>query len=67
MHHAGVGSSKQLIKYVNVPQIVALLVSNKIATLAELDTVYGLEDAYNMLEILIVSSHNEMILNKTEE
>jgi hypothetical protein len=34
-------------------------VSAKMATLTELQTVYGVEDAYNLLEILQVDIHNE--------
>jgi len=34
------------------------------ATLHELQAVYGLEDAYNMLEILSVNRHNEEVVNE---
>jgi hypothetical protein len=44
-----------------------MLVANKIATLRELDTVYGLEDAYDLIEIIVVDSHNKSILMKPEE
>jgi hypothetical protein len=30
-----------------------------LATLHELDTVYGIEDAYNLLEIIAVDNANE--------
>jgi hypothetical protein len=36
------------------------------ATLHELDTVYGLEDVYDMLEILSVDAHNQRELKKRE-
>lgn len=48
-----------LIDVVNVPGIVAALCHAKMATLNELQTVYGVEDAYDMLEIVAVNSHNE--------
>lgn len=35
------------------------MVSSKFATLIELQTVYGLEDAYNLAEILAVDGHNQ--------
>jgi 4-diphosphocytidyl-2C-methyl-D-erythritol kinase len=47
-----------------VPAIIGALVSNRAATLHELQTVYGLEDAYDMLEIIAVDNHNQMSLNK---
>jgi hypothetical protein len=34
------------------------------ATLHELQTVYGAEDMYNMLEVLVVDNYNERILSK---
>ncbi len=30
----------------------------------EIDTVYGLQDIYDMLEIIAVDAHNQRILNK---
>lgn len=50
-----------------MPSMLAALISAKLATLHELQTVYGLEDAYNLLEILIVDRHNESIINRTED
>lgn len=38
---------------------MGLPVSRGMATLAELQTVYGLEDAWDMLEIITVDSHNQ--------
>lgn len=42
---------------------MATLISRRMATLHELETVYGVEDAYNMLEILRVDDYN----NRPEE
>ena len=35
-----------------------MVVSNKMATLHELDTVYSLEDVYDMAEIIMVDNYN---------
>lgn len=43
--------------FVNVPRIVGALVAARLATLHELQTIYGVEDAYNLLEILSVDNH----------
>lgn len=51
-----------LIDYPNVPRLVGILISNGKATLHELDTVYGWEDAYDLLEIIIVDAHNRKLL-----
>jgi len=41
---------------------LGVLISRKFATLHELDTVYGVEDAYNMIEIICVDNANELAL-----
>jgi len=39
------------------------VISSRLATLAELDTVYGLEDVYDLLEVLQVDAHNSRVIN----
>jgi len=41
-----------------VPPTIATAISSKLATLHELDTVYGLEDLWDLLEINTVNTHN---------
>ena len=41
--------------------------SRKLATLKELQTFYSLEDAYNLLEIVMVDNHNEREMTKGAE
>ena len=45
----------------NVPRSIAVVVSSGHAKLHELDTVYGMSDLYDMLEIFTVDSHNRRI------
>lgn len=33
----------------------------------EIDTVYGLRDIYDMLEIIAVDAHNQRVLNKPKD
>lgn len=40
------------------------MVSSKLATLAELQSMYGTEDLYILLEVLIVDSHNQAAMNE---
>ena len=40
---------------------IGTVVSSKLATLAELDTVLGAEDLYDLLEILTVDAQNRKI------
>lgn len=46
-----------------MPPIAGMIVSSRIATLRELQTVYGLEDLYNLAEVVIVDRHNVDALN----
>lgn len=42
------------------------LVSRRFATLHELDTVYGLEDVYDMMEIIAVDSYNQSLMSEKD-
>ena len=41
-----------------MPKAIAVVVSSRLATLHELDTVYGLEDLYDLIEVLSVDATN---------
>lgn len=56
-----------LVKYENVPSTIATVVSSKLATLFELDTVYGTEDLWRLLEINTVENYNQMVINRSQE
>ena len=47
--------------------MIATVVSEKLATLHELDTVYGSEDLHDMIEILAVNNANEEHERKKHE
>lgn len=47
------------MSYANVPQSVGVVVSKRLATTTELQTVLGAQDLYDILEILAVDSFNE--------
>ena len=53
------GRPRGLIEYANVPPTLATVISARLATLHELDTVYGLRDLWDMLEINTVDNHNQ--------
>ena len=54
-----VGGNQAQAGYPNVPRIIGIIVSRRLATLYELQTIYGEEDAHNLLEIIAVDSANE--------
>jgi hypothetical protein len=51
----------------NIPPSIAIVISAEMATLHELDTVYGVEDLYDMLEIITVDGENRRRMNKAQE
>jgi hypothetical protein len=56
-----------LVQYENIPSTIATVVSSKLATLIELDTVYGTEDLWRLLEINTVENYNQMVINRSQE
>lgn len=50
-----------------MPRSIGAVISSRLATLHELDTVYGTEDLYAFLEIIAVDTYNQLIANKPEE
>jgi hypothetical protein len=47
-----------------VPRTVGTVVGSKLATLADLQTIYGVEDLYDLLEIHMVDSYNRGVASK---
>jgi hypothetical protein len=44
-----------------------VIVSHKLATLHELQTVYGAQDLYDLLEIIVVDGHNERVMSERKD
>ena len=42
-----------------MPRTIGSLISHRLATPHELETIYGIEDMYDMLEIIIIDSYNK--------
>ena len=56
-----------LISPENVTERIATVVRAKLATLAELDTVYSLRDLYDLLELAAVEAYNRRVAEKHYE
>lgn len=54
------------MEYANVPRAVGTVVSKGMATLHELDTVYGTQDLFDLIEIIAVDAHNQRVINKQD-
>lgn len=50
--------------YSNVPVIVGQLLSRRMATWNEMQTIIGVEDGYRMLEVAIVDNYNQHLANQ---
>lgn len=55
-----------LLEYANVPRTIGAVMSHRMASLHELQTVYSLEDVYDMLEVLNVDAHNQDLMLRTK-
>lgn len=40
--------------------MIARIISEHLATYHELETIYGIEDAFNLYEIILVKTYNEI-------
>ena len=47
----------------NVPRVIGVVLSSRIATMTELTTTLGAHDLYDLLEVLAVDAHNDRVLN----
>jgi hypothetical protein len=52
---------------VNVPRVIGAVISSRLATKVELDTVLGSEDVYDLLEIVSVDAHNKNVASTPED
>jgi hypothetical protein len=43
------------------------VISSRLATLHELDTVYGVGDLYMMLEVILVDNHNQWLASRRDD
>ena len=48
-----------MIEYPTVPGMIAVIITRRLATLHELQTVYSIDDAVDLYEIAAVNNYNE--------
>ncbi|AML34679.1 hypothetical protein EGH67_15545 [Klebsiella aerogenes] len=54
------------MQYENVPRTIAAVISGKMAKLHELDTVYGVQDMWWLIEIMTVDNTNRVIAENND-
>jgi len=62
-----IDTDDSLTSYVNVPPMIASAINSGFATLYELQTIYGLEDLFDLLEIAIINTANQQKRRKIEQ
>ncbi|EFU2787559.1 transcription elongation factor GreA [Salmonella enterica] len=55
-----------MVDYVNVPRTIATVISSGKASKVELDSVLGVQDLWDLLEIIQVDAHNERVMQETK-
>jgi hypothetical protein len=61
---AGGGQNVRLIPYPNISSAIGAVVGQRLATLRELQTVYGAEDLHKLVEIAYVDGLNRQNAEK---
>jgi hypothetical protein len=51
-------------EFKNIPPLIGNLISGGMATLAELQSVYSLEDAFMMQEVLLLKNYHSWLSTK---
>ena len=51
----------------NVPPVIGAVVGHGSATLRDLQEIYSAEDAYDLLEIIMVDNYNERLVSQTND
>lgn len=55
------------MSYQNVPKTIATVVSSGKASYTDLGSVLGLEDMWDLLEIVTIDAHNQRILSTPKD
>ena len=50
------------MSYPNLSPQIGSVIGNKLATLYEIQTVYGSEDLFDLYEVVLVKLHNENVI-----
>lgn len=50
-----------MIGYPSVDGLIGVVISKRLATLFELQTIYSLDDLYSLTEVALVNNYNESL------
>ena len=50
------------MSYPNLSPQIGSVIGNKLATLYEIQTIYGSEDLFDLYEVILVKLHNENVI-----
>lgn len=52
------------IDYQRIEPLFGMIISSKMATLSELQTIYSMDDVYTLYDIVCTDNYNSFIINK---
>lgn len=61
------GEGPDLKDYVNVSPRIGFLISHEKTLIGPLSTTFGLEDMYDLLEVVQIDAHNDTIMRREEK
>lgn len=56
-----------MLEYKNVTNLIGSMLSQKLASMRDLDEWLSVEDCHNLLEISLIDSHNRRLMQKAQE
>lgn len=55
------------MQYPNLSNLIGSVLSQKLATMRDLDEYLSVEDCHDLLEVALVDTHNRRLMQKAEE
>lgn len=56
-----------MLEYKNVTNLMGSILSQKLASMRDLDEWLSVEDCHDLLEISLIDSHNRRLMQKAQE
>ena len=56
-----------MLEYRNVSNLIGSMLSQKLASMRDLDEWLSVEDCHDLLEISLIDSHNRRLMQKAQE
>lgn len=54
-------------EYVNVPPIIGAVISSRMATIVELQTVLSVDDVHDLIEVISIDAYNRQLVKESQK